>query len=186
MRHKYTTHALVLARYPLKESGMLATLLTKEFGLIQARAEGVRRPGAKLAHALQTLRMSEVFLVRGKEGWRLTGAHLQDDCFADLPQQARVRAARVSGLLQRFLGKDIEDTYAYDTYFSYVDALRLLEEREHDHAETLVALRLLRSFGIDAGELPPEGYGGIALAYARESKKTLVERINRGIIASGL
>ena len=186
MRHKYTTEALVLARYPLKEAGVLATLLTKEFGLIHARAEGVRRPGAKLAHALQTLRMSEVYLVRGKEGWRITGAHLQDDCFAELPSEARHRAGRVSGLLQRFLGKDIEDTYAYDTYFSYVDALRQLDEQEHDHAETLVALRLLHSFGIDAGELPPEGYGSLALTYAHDSRKALVERINKGIIASGL
>ena len=186
MRHKYTTEALVLARHPLKEAGMLTALLTKEFGLIHARTEGVRRSGAKLAHALQTLRMSEVHLVRGKEGWRVTGAHLQEDCFADLPQPARRGAARVSGLLQRLLGKDIEDTRAYETYFTYIEALRGLEESTYDHAETLVALRLLHSLGVDAGELPPEGYDAVALAYALESKSALVERINRGILASGL
>ena len=45
---------------------MLVTLLTPELGLVRARAEGVRRSGAKLAHALQTLHASDVILVRGK------------------------------------------------------------------------------------------------------------------------
>ena len=40
MRHKYATPAVILARAPLAEAGMLATLLTSEFGLIRARAEG--------------------------------------------------------------------------------------------------------------------------------------------------
>lgn len=186
MRHKYTTEALVLARYPLKEAGILATLLTREFGLIHARAEGLRRSGAKLAHALQTLRTSEVYLVRGKEGWRLTGAQLQDDCFANLTQEARTRAARVSGLLQRLLGKEIDDTYAYDLFYGYVEALRTLEPEHHDHAEALIALRLLNAFGVDAGELPPGGYTLEALMYATESRTGLIERINNGILASGL
>lgn len=186
MRHKYTTEALVLARYPLKEAGMLTALLTKEFGLIHARVEGVRRSGAKLAHALQTLRMSEVSLVRGKEGWRLTGASLREDYFADLTQDGRTCAARVSGLLQRLLGKDIRDTRAYDHFFEFVDSLRTLETANLDASETLVALRLLNSLGVDAGELPPEGYTANALAYATDSRKALVERINQGIFASGL
>ena len=186
MRHKYTTEALVVARYPHKEAGMLTTLLTREFGLIHARAEGVRRPGAKLAHVLQTLRMSEVYLVKGREGWRLTGAQLREDCFTHLSREARIRTARVSGLLQRLLGKDIHDTLAFDHFFGFIDALNGLQEPDFDAAETLVVLRLLHSLGIDAGETPPEGYTSLALSYATESKKILVERINRGILASGL
>ena len=165
---------------------MLTALLTKEFGLIHARTEGVRRSGAKLAHALQTLRMSEVHLVRGKEGWRLTGAQLQDDCFRDLSQEARVRAARVSGLLQRLLGKDISDTNAFDQYVEFVEALRTLEHSQHDSAETLIALRLLHTLGIDAGIAPPLGYTLPALEYAKVTKEGLVQRINTGIFASGL
>ena len=186
MRHKYTTEALVLARYPHREAGMVATLLTREFGLIHARAEGVRRSGAKLAHALQTLCMSEVYLVKGKDGWRLTGAHLREDCFSDLPRNARIRASRVSGLVQRLLGKDISDTVAFDHFFAFTVALRTLPESHLDSAEALVAIRLLHVLGIDAGELPPDGYDISALTYATDSRKDLIERINRGITASGL
>lgn len=186
MRHKYTTEALVLARHPLKEAGMFTTLLTSEFGLIYARTEGIRRSGAKLGHALQTLRLSEVHLVRGKEGWRLTGAHLRDDYFANLPTGAREHASRVSGLLQRLLGKDINDTSAYRHYREFIEALTVLEHVHLDTAETLVVLRLLQALGIDAGELPPEGYAEPALVYATESRKVLIERINQGILASGL
>lgn len=55
----------MLARHPIKESALLLTLLTEELGLVWARAEGLRKPGAKLAHALQTLSGAEVTLVRG-------------------------------------------------------------------------------------------------------------------------
>lgn len=186
MRHKYTTEALVLARYPLKEAGMLTALLTKEFGLIHARTEGIRRSGAKLAHALQTLSMSEVHLVRGKEGWRLTGALLKEDYFGALPREARPYASRVSGLLQRLLGKDIDDTTAFHQYCEFVEALITLEHARLDTAETLIAIRLIQALGVDAGELPPEGYTEPALVYATESRKILIERINQGILASGL
>ncbi len=81
MRHKYASPAVVVARSPLGERAVLLTLLTGDLGLIRARAEGLRKPGAKLAHALQTFSESEVTLVRGKDGggWRapcfpITGA----------------------------------------------------------------------------------------------------------------
>jgi recombinational DNA repair protein (RecF pathway) len=64
MRHKYSTTAIVLSRTPLAEASALVTLLTADVGLIRARAQGVRKPGAKMASALQTLIESDVMLLR--------------------------------------------------------------------------------------------------------------------------
>ncbi|MDB5189470.1 MAG: repair protein RecO, repair protein RecO [Parcubacteria group bacterium] len=186
MRHKYTTPGIVLARSPLSEAGMLVTLLTPELGLIRARAEGLRKSGAKLAHALQTLNESELMLVRGKEGWRLTGAVLAQDRFGMLSRSARIRSARVASLLLRLVRGEASDPQLHQLFMEFVCALPGLSPEDEDSAESLIALRLLSALGVDAGSEPPEGYGVDAFSYALENRKDLIVRINRGILASGL
>ncbi len=188
MRPKYGTRALVLSRTPLREAGMFITLLTSDLGLIRARAEGVRRPGAKLAHALQTFSESEVHLVRGKDGWRLVGAVLLDDWFAVLPRAARLRAARVSGLLQRLVQGEIQDVRLYDIVSTLIARLPLMPEEEADAAECYAALHILHVLGLDAGEslYPLYTDDGMTSTLPPEMRRELVLRINRGITASGL
>jgi DNA repair protein RecO len=184
MRHKYATHGMVLARTPLSEAGLLVTVLTPELGLIRARAEGARRSGAKLAHALQTLNESDLMLVRGKEGWRLTGAVLAQDRFAALTRDARSRVARVASLLIRLVHGETADPALHTLFVEFVVALPSCTG-EGDHAESLIVLRLLQALGFDAGEMPPSGYGTDALAYADTNRSALIARVNRGISASG-
>ncbi len=186
MRHKYATTGLVLARTPLAEAGMLVTVVTPELGLIRARAEGVRRSGAKLAHALQSWNESGLMLVRGKEGWRITGAVLEADRFSALSREARMRASRISGLLLRLVHGESGDTALHTLFCEYLEALAQCEAEEGEDAETLAALRILSVFGVDAGAMPPPGWGSDALTYANENRRELVARINKGISASGL
>ncbi|MEK7602586.1 MAG: recombination protein O N-terminal domain-containing protein [Patescibacteria group bacterium] len=186
MRHKYSTEALVLSRTPLAEAGMLVTLLTSEFGLIRARAEGVRRSGAKLAHALQTLNETEIILVRGKEGWRLTGALLSSDHFTRLDAKGRSRVARVASLLTRLVSGEVHEPELHALFTEFVRSLPKLTEEEQDAAESLIALRILHILGFDPGPLPFSGYGVDALTSAREDRTGLIARINRGITASGI
>lgn len=183
MRHKYVTRAIVLARAPLAESASLITLLTEEFGLVRARAEGLRKPGAKLAHALQTLDACEVTLVRGKEGWRLSGALLVRSWFKELSHDARARAGRVAGLLLRLVHGEAADALLYGIYAQFLESLPALTEEEQDAAECFAALRLLAALGLDAGAIPDDrGYAPLA----PEERRALVTRINHGIAASGL
>lgn len=186
MRHKYSTEAVVLGRIPFREAGATLALLTEDLGFVYARAEGVRRSGARLSHALQTLAHTEVTLVRGKEGWRLTGAVLSRKQPASLSYPGKQRAARVSGLLQRLVGHEVQDERLYADFRNFLKALETEDETALDAAESLAALRLLSYLGFDAGEAPPEGYLDNALAFAQEHRKQLIERINRGIIATGL
>jgi recombinational DNA repair protein (RecF pathway) len=186
MRHKYSTPAMVLARSPLSEAGMLVTLLTSELGLIRARAEGVRRSGAKLAHALQTLNESDIMLVRGKEGWRVTGAVLAHDRFNALTPEARTRVARVGALLLRLVHGESEDATLHSAFSEFVLAVQDLSGEEGEAAESLIVLRLLHALGSDAGDMPPEGYGTDARKYVHDRRAQVIARINRGIAASGL
>lgn len=183
MRHKYVTSSLVLSRTPLAESASLVTLLTDEFGLIRARAEGLRKPGAKLAHALQTLDRSEVTLVRGKEGWRLSGAILDTHWFERLDRAQRLRAGRVAGLLLRLVRGEANDPALFELFSGFLRQLPELAEESQDTLECHTALRMLALLGLDAGALPE---GNAYEPLSSEERRAIVTRINHGILASGL
>lgn len=175
MRHKYVSRAIVLARNESREYGLALTLLTEEFGLVRARAEGLRKPGAKLASALQTLSESDVTLLRGKEGWRLTGALLCENHFSALSPESRDRAGRVASLLLRMAPSDAQEAGFFAPLSEFLRILPSQSLEEQDTAECHTVFALLVHLGLDSGIVPD----GI-------SRSDLVVRINRGISASGL
>jgi DNA repair protein RecO len=196
MRHKYATTGIVLARTPIGEASAFITLLTPDLGLIRARAQSVRKPGAKLAAASQTFSESDVILVRGKEGWRLSGAVLGCAWYSELSRPARLRAGRITSLILRLVhgessGESSDSvSVIYALFYEFLTALvSLTIDAEADAAECLVALRILRATGVDSGDIP----GGITGDYSRETLSDITEhrsdfivRINHGITASGL
>lgn len=188
MRPRYGTETIVLGRTPLSEASALLYLLTPEFGLVKARAQGVRKPGAKLAAALQTLSESDTILVRGKDGWRLSGATLVRNRFVELSPEARLRAGRVARLVLRLVHGETTDPNFFHAFRAFLDALARISDADAEAAECLAALHLLRSLGLDAGGLT-EGEEPFAEALLKEverDRRSYILRVNRGIAASGL
>jgi DNA repair protein RecO (recombination protein O) len=186
MRHKYETEALVLARSPLGESNALLTLLTKDVGLIRARAQGLRARGAKLAASLTTFTEVDLTLVRGAEGWRVTGAAPKRYWFKEIARAERARAVRVTGLLLRLVGGEARDPELYLTMRDFFAALQAAPE-SGDLLECIAALHLVRALGLDAGDPPlPLSSDVDSFAALLPERASLVARVNRGIIASGL
>lgn len=187
MRHKYDTRGIVLARAPHGEASAQLTVLTPDLGLVRARAEAVRRPKAKLAHALTTFAESDLVLVRGKGEWRVAGAVLVEPWFVKLGNyEARVRAARVSRLLLRLVAGETREPELYRIVRSFFEALSALPAPAHDAAEVLAALYMLRQLGLDTGNVPTERFAAEALARASENRAAYIVRINHGITISGL
>lgn len=188
MRYKYETRGIVLARAHAGEATARLAILTDELGLVHARAQGVRRPGAKLAAALSTFAESSLTLVRGKEEWRLAGAVLETNWFALMDPAARPVAGRASGLLLRLAAREAHDLGLFPLIAGFFDALSRLPEAAHEDAEALALLRMLFALGFDAGEIPGgmSAFTPVALAEVGEARALYVARINRGIAASGL
>src|SRR3989344_4896688 len=110
MRHKYETRCIVLSRSPLGEANSFVTLLTSDLGLVRARAQGLRKSGAKLASALTTFAENDVVLVHGKESWRVAGAVLEENWFARFGSaESRERAGRVCSLILRLVAGGAHD-----------------------------------------------------------------------------
>lgn len=187
MRHKYATQGIVLARYASSEASSFITLLTPDFGMVRAKAQGVRKPGAKLAPALQTLASSDIALVKGREGWRLTGAILNTNWFAHLSPKARSRVGRVAQLLVRLVPEQLHEPLLYQVFTEFLQAMETLSEEEQDAAECIAALRILKALGLDTEEIPEgELFGQELLCAVKDDRSAIVSRINRGIAASGL
>jgi len=189
MRHKYETRGIVLSRFPLGEGNALVTLLTSDIGLVRARAQGVRKSGAKLAAALATFAESEVVLVRGKECWRVAGAVLQENWFQRMQSASpRVRAARISNLLVRLVAGEANDQALFPIVAGFFSALAELPDDAHESAETLAVLRLLAALGLDAGDIPGDRsvFTPSLLAMVACERARYITRINQGISASGL
>ncbi len=179
MRHKYVTRALVLARAPVGETSASLALLTRDMGLVRARAQGVRCSGARLASPLITLAESELMLVRGAEGWRVTGAQLQQAWHTSLPQVARVRATRVLGLALRLVPPETREPAPFEIMAQALADFANYEGDFFEAIECQAVLKLLRVLGLDAGDIPD-------LAHLAQDRKSVVMRINRGIALSGL
>jgi len=176
----------VLARTPLAEASASLSMLTEEFGLIRARAQGIRKPGAKLAGAVQTFAECDVILVRGKDGWRLSGANLVHNRFRDLSPDGRKRAGRIASLMLRLIHGEANDPIPFTLFAEFLEVLPTLSEAQADAAETLVALRLLTFLGLADTALPETGYAGELLEKITQERSDYIRKINRGLSASGL
>lgn len=179
MRHKYQTTALVLARSPRGEMSATVALLTADLGLIRARVQGVRRPGARLAAALTTFAESEVILVRGRESWRVAGASLVQNWLPKLPRAARERAVRIIGFALRLIPMDTIDASFFPIVHETFTAFAREPETLGDAFECRAILCLLAALGLDAGQVPDP-------SEIVRSRSPIIARINRGIALSGL
>jgi recombinational DNA repair protein (RecF pathway) len=189
MRHKYETRGIVLSRSSVGEASTFITILTEDLGLVRALTQGVRRSGAKLAPALTTFAESSVILVRGKEGWRLTGAVLEENWFIQMPSVlARTRAARVGGLLLRLVADEADDHKLFLILKGFFNALTVLPEENHEAAEVLAAIRSLAALGLDQGGIPGEmaTFTEPLLDDVLKERTKYIARINHGITVSGL
>lgn len=72
----YATEGIVLKKLDIGEADALYALYTRDFGKVIARAQGIRKNGAKLRGHLESLSLSAVRLINGRNGEKLIGASL--------------------------------------------------------------------------------------------------------------
>lgn len=168
---------------------MFVTLLTSDLGLVRARAQGIRKPGAKLASSLSTFAESDVVLVRGKESWRVAGAVLAENWFARFGKaEMRERAGRICSLLLRFTAGEVRDPKLYEVIGGFFKALASHPGETSESAEILAALRTLAALGFDKGEIPGNAseFAQPLLNEVLKNRTSYIKRINNDISASGL
>ncbi len=92
MHTVHHTDAFILKIRPAGEANVRVWLFTRDFGLIVASVQGVRKQGAKLQMQLSEYSLVTIDLVRGRDVWRLVSITQLD---APLLDPEKVKAGRV-------------------------------------------------------------------------------------------
>lgn len=204
MYHLYQTPAVVLGGAPVGEGSRMVELFTREFGLLTARAQGVRLARAKLRYHLTDFSYTDAWLVRGREVWRLANAVSRANFFRSLSQNPprgggfspnkRAVLARAAGLLRRLLPPEEKHEQLFDAVVSGVSFLctHICTDAEVRDAEILLALRTLYHLGY-LGE-PKEfldvaagtGFGISEIGSVSPLRRQLVSVINSSLRLTGL
>lgn len=97
------TEAFVLKSVESGEANKRVWLFTKEFGLIVATVQGVRKSGAKLRSHIVDYTYVTADLVKGRDVWRLTSAEVLRNPFIGEYDKLRARSyIRALSLVERF------------------------------------------------------------------------------------
>lgn len=147
----YHTPGLVLSSRGVGEANSLFSIFTRELGMIEASAQAVREVKSKLRFSLRDFSLSELSLVRGKQGWKITSAVLEGN-FSDTygpGSSSLLVAARISSLLQRLVAGEEKNDHLFDTVSTALHFLsaETLSEEELANAECILVLSILHELG---------------------------------------
>lgn len=156
--HIYQTEGFVLGSTPFGEANKRYHIYTREIGLINASAQGIRFIKSKLKHTIDDFVFSDFSLVRGKEFWRLTSVKEAHDGNKKLTGKSLIMFARISGLLRRLLHGEEKNEYLYDTIntgFAILSSGEVTKDGFLEDLEALMVLKILFALGYidDKGDI---------------------------------
>lgn len=151
--HIYQTEGIIFGKKDVGEADRIFSILTKDFGRIDAVAQGSRYLKSKLRYSLDLFSYSRLGLVMTKESWRIVDAEeLKSWNFVRSNPQKLAVASRILGLINRMVRGQESDNVLWneiknafftldilDTRCSTIERLRIFE--------LLTSLRLLSHLG---------------------------------------
>ena len=192
MYQKYQTEALVLGNRASGEADKSIALYTEDFGLVRARARGVRKESSKMRYSLQNYSYAQVGLIRGARDWRIAGASV----IAGIDgASARIAAfARLSKLALRLIAGEEPNPYlfgalrdAHGTLFQdtgtaeKIAAIELLCA-----ARILYALGYISSEALETALFTHTMYAEPHLVEAETLQKKLLSSVNQAMAETQL
>lgn len=151
MYYTYTTRAFVVEQFPVGEADMVCVLYTKDFGLIRAKAQGLRNEVSKLRYTLQSQNLCDVSLIRGYAQWRIVGA----DAGSELGVCHRALFARILKLVTRLVNGEEKDANLFSIL---TDAYAVAASKQLPvHAELLTVCTVLIALGYVSKDVIPVG-----------------------------
>ena len=191
MYDKHITEGIVLGKRAVGEANTIVFILTREFGLVRAKATSSRREVSKLRYGLETLTRGRYTFVRGKAEWRLTGVdEVSREFLGTTPAQSK-RLGQVSRLLMRLVLGAEHTPELYKTVCGGFESLSHTEENA-DSVECDLELRILAHLGY-LPELPAlapfvedDKFSPELALQASASRKLLIKLINNSLQATGL
>lgn len=199
MHHIYTSESIVLRRKP-QDSSAYYYILTKDLGLIQARAQGVRSAHSRLKGALQEFSLSTIAYVHGKGGWKITTAipdknfYFVAETISDPLSFKRIQLvmSKISDCLIRMIPGEEKSTEIFMVIKSGFDALVSMYTSTQS-IELIILIRVLFVLGLVVNdEITKPLLEGTDVfteelySYVETHKKSLISVVNNGFKESQL
>ena len=190
MYQKYQTEALVLGSREYGEADKVYALYTQDFGLVRARASGVRLERSKMRYSLQNYSRVSAALVRDKRGWRLAGAHPIKNAGGDMHGVSAF--ARVCELVLRLVQGEEKNAYLFAVLSDGHQALMVKRCPAWPTIEIVCVARALYALGYLSAEalettlFTHTAYADEHLSEAGVLQDKLLSSINRAIAETQL
>ncbi len=192
--HIYTTRTIIIKSSLIGEANQLYFLLTRDFGLIIATAQGVRLAQSKLKGHLQDMSLTNTSLVKGKEFWRLTSAEvISRPIFLIDNQKTRVVKNIFSLLIRLIQGEEKnESLFSLLENFYFFISESNLTITDLKILETMTVLRILYHLGYFKEHFDLESfakdilYSPEIVEHFKQYNVTAVREINEALQATNL
>jgi DNA repair protein RecO len=193
MAHKIViTDAVVLGKRGAGEAHTVVALLTREEGLIRARAISARLPKSKLKGGLEPLTIARFSLVRGRLEWKVVGVERISRELMVATPAARASAGRAARLLLRLVAGEEASSELFDTVVhGFAMLARATDRTEIENLECMLVLRVLWHLGYVANVAPVEQFlaGELTHSLVQDMatiRPLLIRTINESLEATGL
>lgn len=180
------TEAIVLGYKNTGDYDRVFTFLTKDYGIVYAKATGIRRESSKSRYVLSLFSYCDIDLVYGKNYWRVTQAKLIDPHDA-LPHNtfSIMVAARVSKLIRKLCMSDEPISNIFQEYQILLSEInnKYITKDNVASLEVLSVIKILTSLGYvnESSMLDIIKDGVSASDIDTQKKKTLVKYINNAL-----
>ncbi len=187
----YTTQALVLSARTQGESDHYVRFYTKELGLVGARVSGSRKEISKHRFSIQPYSFVSVSLVKGKQGFRMTGIEHERHLVLGKQNISKKSVSSVISLIELLVHGQEKD----ENLFHLLSQLLVPEMLTDELDEIYIVVRLLKHLGYFDEQfletIPETMFDQIMpderdLSHIKENKHTYIQYINECIHNSQL
>jgi recombinational DNA repair protein (RecF pathway) len=120
------TEAFVLKSIESGEANKRVWFFTREFGVVVATVQGVRKPSAKLKGHIVDYTLINADILKGREVWRLVSAQVEHNPFVGNYDELRARSfVRALGLVQRFCIEEGPEPELFDHLVTVMQTLAM-------------------------------------------------------------
>lgn len=180
------TKAWVLSNRPYKEADLMLKIFTRSFGVLWAKASGVRYLKSKLRYATQPFSLLNVELVQIADGWRLTNANTSHNFYLDAPKRVQHKVSKVFSIIEDLFIGEVNHPEIFDDFTEGIKSLS-----DGLSTEALIAMKVLNHLGYVEPKDVPENL--LSLSYDIQSEQKILDNIesinniiSKGLSASGL
>lgn len=188
----YNTEAFVVSSRNSGEADRTFKLFTKDFGVISAKATGIRKVSSRLRFFVQDFKYIDASIVKGKNYWRLVSARPIHELNSrkSLTTSSRIRSLQLVGKLAPE-GEPL--TELFDELVSAYTFTSTNHPKKEDleSIEALIALKILHSLGYwgdkqSENDLVKSPFNENVVAQVKLSKKTIIKELNNSLRATQL